>query len=220
MDRPANDSDQRLVRLEELKNFKVVEGDSDIRGWDVKTVDGKTIGKVDELIVDPIEMRVRYVDVEVKKDVLGADHDRHVLVPIGTARIDDDHDNVLIERLPAQGLAGVPPYIPGPITRDYETSLRQYYGAAAVDSSAEYYHHDLYDDKGLQRRSATERTVDAAESGRSHQQLSDAGMMPKLGDNEVTVPLGGDQEVVIRRPGSDQEIVIRKSTAGDDTLKR
>ncbi|HVF40351.1 MAG TPA: PRC-barrel domain-containing protein, partial [Gemmatimonadaceae bacterium] len=210
----------------ELKNFKVADGDSDIRGWDVKTADGRTIGKVNELIVDPAERRVRYLDVKVKKEILLADDDRHVLVPIGTARLDDRHDDVLIERLPAQGLAGVPPYRPGPITRDYETSLREYYGASAVEPSADYYRHDIYDDKGLHRRSSTERSADTIDRDRDRDHTRDrsaavdSSMMPQLGDNQVTVPLVGDQEVVIRRPGSDQEIVVRKSTANDDVVDR
>jgi hypothetical protein len=40
--------------------------------------------------------------------------------------------------------------------------------------------------------------------------------MPRLGDNEVTVPLAADQEVIVRKPGSDEEIVIRKNRANDE----
>ena len=178
-------TDARLIRLEELKGFQVADGDRDIRGWKVKTADGRKIGKVEELIVDPAERRVRYMEIKVDRKVLGVDDDRHILVPIGTARIEDDGNDVLLDRLPAQGLAGVPPYNRGPITRDYETSLREYYGATAVDSASEYYRHDLYSDEGFRRKGA-----DAA----------DESMLPRLGDNEVTVPLAGDQEVIVRRP--------------------
>jgi len=192
----------RLVRLEELKSFQVAEGDHDIRGWEVKTPDGRKIGKVEELIVDPYERRVRYMEVKVSREVLSAEQDRHVLVPIGAARLQEDGNNVLIERLPAQGIAGVPAYTRGPITREYETSLRQYYGATAVDTSTDYYRDDLYSDRGFRRPAPG---TDAGE----------ISALPKLGDNEVTVPLMEDQEIVIRRPGSEEEIVIRKKTTGD-----
>ncbi len=201
-DQKIRTTDAGLVRLEDLKGFRVAEGDSDIRGWEVKTPDGNTIGKVEELIVDPNESRVRYIEVNVDRNVLGLDEDRHILVPIGAARLEDKGNNVLIERLPAQGLAGAPAYTRGPITRDYETSLRGYYGATAAPSSDDYYRNDLYDDSGFRR-------TDAARGDG----------LPRLGDNEVTVPLTGDQEVIVRQPGSDQEIVIRKSTRDADEAR-
>jgi len=198
----TTDREVRLVRLEELKSFQVAEGNQDIRGWDVKTPDGKKIGKVEELIVDPTERRVRYMEVKVNREVLGAERDRHVLVPIGAARLKEDGNDVLLERLPAQGIAGVPAYRRGPITREYETSLREYYGATIADNPADYYRHDLYSDRGFR--------------GPSHENdASEVGALPWLGDNEVTVPLAEDHEVVVRRPGSDEEIVIRKTRTGD-----
>lgn len=201
-------TDARLVRLEELKGFDVAEGDQDIRGWEVKTADGKKVGKVEELIVDPAERRVRYMEVKIDRKALGIDDDRHILIPVGAARLKDGGNDVLIERLPAQGLAGVPAYTRGPITRDYETSLRNYYGASAVDSSADFYRDDLYSDSGLRKGSPV---------GNEAGELS---AMPKFGDNEVTVPLTSDQEVVLRRPGSDEEIVIRRNKVGGDEAKK
>ena len=199
------DKDLRLTRLEELKGFQVADGDHDIRGWEVRTPDDRKIGKVEELIVDPTERRVRYMEVKVDRKALGWDDDRHILIPIGTARLIGDKHDVLIERLPAQGLAGAPAYKRGPITRDYETSLRNYYGATSVSDPGDYYKDDLYDDTKMRTRHEDKR-VDAA----------NASNMPRLGDNEVTVPLVADQEVIVRRPGSDDEIVIRKSTAKDE----
>jgi sporulation protein YlmC with PRC-barrel domain len=206
-DKHVTDTGSRLIRLEELKGFKVAEGDRDIRGWSVKTPDGKKVGKVEELIVDPAERRVRYIEIKADHKALGVDDDRHILVPIGSARLDEKGDDVLLERLPAQGLAGVPPWKRGPITREYETSLRNYYGAAAVDSGTEYYRDDLYSEKGFQRKATADGSAD------------DRSWLPRLGDNEVTVPLVGDQEVIVRRPGSNEEIVIRKTRADTDEAR-
>lgn len=203
-------NDTRLARLEELKNFQVADGDYDIRGWEVRTPDDRKIGKVEELIVDPQERRVRYMEVKVDHKALGFDDDRHILVPIGAARLREDGHDVLIERLPAQGLAGAPAYKRGPITRDYETSLRDYYGATAALTADDYYRNDLYDDSALHSRKE-ERAVERSAEGIS----DNAAAAPRLGDNEVTVPLVADQEVVVRRPGTDEEIVIRKTKPGD-----
>lgn len=209
------DDDTRLARLEELKGFQVAQGDHDIRGWEVRTPDDRKIGKVEELIVDPVERRVRYMEVKVDGKALGIDDDRHILVPIGTARLKEDGHDVLIERLPAQGLMGAPAYKRGPITRDYETSLRNYYGATAVSVPADYYKDDIYDDTRMwsRRPDADTARVDASRVDASR---VDASTMPHVGENEVTVPLVPDQEIIVRRPGSDQEIVIRKSKAEDE----
>jgi sporulation protein YlmC with PRC-barrel domain len=203
----AHDNEMGLTRLEELKGFQVAEGDHDIRGWEVRTPDEKKIGKVEELIVDPAERRVRYMEVKVDRKALGFDDDRHILVPIGAARIKEDGHDVLIERLPAQGLAGAPVYKGGQISRDYESALRDYYGATAATTAGDYYKDDLYDDSRLRTRG--EDSVDTSKK-------IDASNMPRLGDNEVTVPLVADQEVIVRRPGSDEEIIIRKNKAPDE----
>lgn len=198
-DTDRDSADLSLRRLGDLKDFQVAEGDPDIRGWDVRTPDGKKIGKVEELIVDPAERRARYMELKVDRDVLNVDDDRHILVPIGTARVREDGHDVLIERLPALGLMGAPIYKRGPITREYETSLREYYGATVAPSTEEYYKDELYSDERFRgRRPVTADTHE--ESG-----------LPRLGDNEVTVPLVDDQEIVVRRPGSSDEIVISRN---------
>ena len=199
--------DIRLARLEELKGFQVAQGDQDIRGWEVRTPDDRKIGKVEELIVDPVEKRVRYMEVKIDGKQLGIDDDRHILVPIGTARLKEKGHDVLIERLPAMGLTGAPAYKRGPITREYETSLRNYYGATAASGPADYYKDDLYDDTRMWSRNDNVNTP---------ADLSpDAAATPRFGDNEVTLPLTGDQEIVVRRPGSDEEIHITKTKTGD-----
>ena len=200
-------ADSRLVRLDELKNFQIVDGDHDIRGWKVRAPEGAVVGKVEELIVDEAERRVRYIEIDVDRKALNIDNDRHVLVPIGSVGLNADKKDVLLERLPLQGLAGVPAYKRGPITRDYETSLRDYYGATAVGDPKDYYRDDLYSDARLRRGASAE--YDAGE----------VSALPKLGDNEVTIPLTEGQEVIIRRPGSSDEIVIRKTTDAD-SIKR
>lgn len=203
-----NDKEISLRRLEEMKDFQIAEGDPDIRGWEVRTPDGNKVGKVEELIVDPTERRVRYMEVKVDRKVLGIDDDRHILVPIGTARLAEDRRDVLLERLPARGLAGAPTYERGAITRDYEASLRGYYGATAAPEGSDYYRSDLYDDTHLRRQHR-----EAADT-------RDTAGLPRIGDNEVTIPLVEGQEIVVKRPGSNEEIVIRKNRAGADGRDR
>ena len=175
----------RLGRLSEMDDFQVADGYPDIRGWEVKTADGRTIGKVDDLIADTGAMRVRYVDVELDRTVgemtrdaaTPGDQGRHTLLPIGAVRLDDAHDDVLVDGYTVEQVAGMPRYSGQSITPDYERSLHTRIrgdqatgalGAAAVGTGlgaaarAVDYEHDHFDDQRLfasRRDRARDRTA-------------------------------------------------------------
>jgi hypothetical protein len=73
---------ERLVRLKDLGSWDVAEGEPDIRGWEVRTVGGRDLGKVTELLVDPDAGEAVMIDV----DLSGSD--RHALVPLRIVEID------------------------------------------------------------------------------------------------------------------------------------
>jgi uncharacterized protein (TIGR02271 family) len=165
-----NDDLDRVVPLDQLDDFKVADGDPDVRGWEVVASDGRKIGEVDQLLVDTAAMKVRYLDVDVDNDlVAGATDasDRHVLIPIGYARLDEGSDRVIVDQLASSDIVGLPEYTHGPITRDFESSVRSRFdsgytatgttaGAAGLasagtagttrDTDNDFYSHDLYDD--------------------------------------------------------------------------
>jgi hypothetical protein len=72
----------RLARLSELDNYKVAEGEPDIRGWEVRTISGRQLGEVAELLVDPEAGEVVMIDVDVR------DNARHSFAPVRAAMID------------------------------------------------------------------------------------------------------------------------------------
>jgi PRC-barrel domain len=76
---------ERLVRLSDLGKWDVAEGEPDIRNWDVRTIGGRELGKVKELLVDPDAGEVVMLDV----DLTGSD--RHALVPLRIVEIDRVH---------------------------------------------------------------------------------------------------------------------------------
>lgn len=115
----------RVVPLNQLDDFKVAEGDPDVRGWDVVSADGSKIGEVDELLVDTSAMKVRYLDVDLNDELVAGDPDRHVLVPIGYARLERERDCVVVDNLNATDLQALPAYGHGPLTRDFESSVRE-----------------------------------------------------------------------------------------------
>jgi hypothetical protein len=125
----ANNDMDRVVPLGQLDDFKVAEGEPDVRGWEVLASDGRKIGEVDELLVDTAAMKVRYLDVDVDDGMVAGGGDRHVLIPIGYARLEEDRDCVMVDALASADLGGVPSYDQGPLTRDFETSVRESFSA-------------------------------------------------------------------------------------------
>lgn len=132
----------QIAPLKELKDYKVAKEDPDVRGWHVIGRDGRMVGEVHDLLVDTGEMRVRYLDVELDQSLLasapavpgtagavgvapstGGKH--HVLVPIGSARLDEDHDRIYLEGLDSHDAALLPAYDHRAFSREYETGVRR-----------------------------------------------------------------------------------------------
>ena len=102
------DTNKNLFNLDELSGYKVAENYSDVRGWDVKDANNRTIGKVDHLLVNKTAERVVYLDVEVDTtlieegyntyqdrvsagvhEFLNKEGENHLIIPIGMAIIDE-----------------------------------------------------------------------------------------------------------------------------------
>lgn len=154
--------------LSHLHNYRISEGDPDVRGWEVFGADGRKIGVVDDLLVDTEARQVRYLDVCLdashfqEQAETGADtgeaplgvppfgaplsataamgglaplvtetvvratlseeenqltrehhhgiNTRQVLIPVGQARLDPEHDRILVQDMPAAAAAGLPDY--------------------------------------------------------------------------------------------------------------
>lgn len=124
-DNMNNEGTSRLVALHDLKDFKVAKEDPDARGWRVIGADGERFGKVKDLIVDPHEMKARYLDVEVDRRIFNEDYDRHLLVPIGAATLDREDDKVFVPFIDRTSITNYPVYHGGPITDDYEYAVRE-----------------------------------------------------------------------------------------------
>src|SRR5919112_617677 len=87
---PSPEAARRLIRLKELDDYKVTEGEPDIRGWNVYTATGRELGTVEDLLVDTDLGEVVMVDIDLKRD------DRHTLAPIKAAWIDRDTKRVVL----------------------------------------------------------------------------------------------------------------------------
>jgi hypothetical protein len=103
---------------------------------------------------------------------------RHVLVPIGIARLDPEHDRILVEGLRAEDAPGLPDYRGQDVTREMESGLRQRFDNAYTHSAeGDFYSHDLYD---ADRFYAPRREA-ARQAG-----LEPGGAAPVSGNREIT----------------------------------
>ncbi len=181
----------RIAPLGEVDDFEIAEGYSDVRGWRVNAADGTEIGKVHELLVDLDELRTRYLDVRLTTEVAAAPEDRDVLVPIGAARIDTEHDVVTVP-LTAERVGLLPPYTHGPVTREAEYEVRRHFtfGRTAAEGVA---------------------ASDAANAANASARDATSTVATNPGDTEVRVPLEADDSVVVKRgEGGQDEIIIRR----------
>jgi len=216
-----------LGRLKDMHDFKVADGYPDITGWDVKAGDGTKIGEVKDLVVDTQAMRARYVDVELDRSVAQMARDattpgdqsdeRHVLLPIGDVRLDDTHDDVLVDGYTVAQIGALPRH-GGHLTRDYETSLRRGLtgtagaaGAAGAGAMAASHandddrfdydadaHRDRYDE---QRLFASRRDRTANATDRDAQRLTLSEEQLSVGKRQVEAG-----EVGVRKTGETEHV--------------
>ena len=107
---PESSKQFGLRKFSELDDLSIADRDPDIRGWDVISAEGQSIGEVDDLIVDVSAMKVRYLEVDLDTDVLKLDNDRHVLVPVEAAQLDRDGRRVVLSNLSSRAIAQLPAY--------------------------------------------------------------------------------------------------------------
>lgn len=112
-----------LIKLRELEGYTVADDDPDVRGWKVISKNGNEVGKIDELIVDRDKMKVRYLDVELNDSFLEGGRDKHLLLPIGVAEIDEHDDMVFVPGIDKALVSKIPAFTGDQVTRDYETTL-------------------------------------------------------------------------------------------------
>jgi hypothetical protein len=86
----------RYDHLDELggSDYEIVDGQPDIRGWDVKTEQGRKIGEINELLFDPEARKVRYLVVGLQGNETDIKYGSVVLIPIGVARLYSRNVNI------------------------------------------------------------------------------------------------------------------------------
>ena len=151
-----SETTKNLFNLEDLSDYKIAENYSDIRGWDVKDANNRTIGKVDHLLVDKVAKRVVYLDVVVDESIidegfdtyqtpvsegvhefLNRDGENHLILPIGMSSIDESHKLVTTQEIDASTFAKAKRFKKGDVIDfGYElNSVRHFRGDNTIHSS-------------------------------------------------------------------------------------
>lgn len=116
----------RLVKLDEIDQT-VADSDEDIRGRKVFDVNGEEIGKVNDLLVDAQEHKVRFLEV-ASGGFLGIGKDT-TFIPVD-AIVNITEDDVILDQT-RERVAGAPVYDPDVVReRDSHGGLLDYYGFA------------------------------------------------------------------------------------------
>lgn len=143
------DNNKTLYYLDELSDYKIASDYSDVRGWEVVDANSRTIGKVDNLLVNKDQERVVYLDVEVDDSIIEAGHDPyqtpvsagvheflnkegedHLIVPIGMATLDENNKRVVTNKIDYSTFANTKRFRKGDnINFAYEVSTVRHYGA-------------------------------------------------------------------------------------------
>jgi sporulation protein YlmC with PRC-barrel domain len=87
------DARRRLIPIEDLKGYTLAAGEPDIRGWDVRTLGGRDLGEVEDLLVDPDRGEVVMLEVDLRGDA----SNRHAEVPIRSVQLDRARRCVLVD---------------------------------------------------------------------------------------------------------------------------
>jgi hypothetical protein len=161
--------------LKELhgSGFEISHDEPHIRGWKVRNMENKIIGKVSDLLFDISSRKVRYMVIKLDGKPLNL-ISRDLLIPIGLAELDEKEDFVLLPDVTAGHLASLPDYKKGKVTVETERAIRTVFsGADSVNGNVypleneEFYDHDHFNEDRmyLPRRRLPAKDMDGTEPG-------------------------------------------------------
>ncbi|MCX2430198.1 PRC-barrel domain-containing protein [Pedobacter sp. GR22-10] len=143
------------VNLEELSkgDYKLIDGETDITGWSVKDGNDRQVGKVRDMLFDPVQNAIRYIIIDLDQSISG-DDEKAILIPIGYANLTNNKKEVILPEMVESQFIAMPRYIIGEVTRDTEMQIRSAIaGSPVLDMEeepvetvhAEFYRHHHFD---------------------------------------------------------------------------
>ena len=99
-----------IAPLSALDNYEIADGYPEVRGWDVRDADDRSIGYVYDVLVDVPAMRVRFLDVELAPRFAAVEADRRVLIPMENVDLDGTGDVVVLPSVPVAKVRELVPF--------------------------------------------------------------------------------------------------------------
>ncbi len=214
----------RLVELSG-SDYKIADGQPNIKGWTVKDKTGRTFGDVDELIFSPATRSVRYLVIDLDDNEFNLDS-RKILVPIGLANLHEKDDDVILSGVTAEQLQKVPKYEKGTrINSSTESTIRNIYVGSSdnaatdstVDHDDEFYKHDHFNEEKFygNRRPETSKNIpiieENVEIGKREQETGGVHIKSEIIEEDVEENINlREEHVHVNRKPAD-----RPATEGD-----
>jgi hypothetical protein len=215
----------QLTPMKELHGVDVAEGDADIRGWVVRTLGGRELGKVSDLLVDVEAGEVVMLDIDL------AGTDRHTLAPARAAQVDRIQRVVLLDSGDLEDAGAVPALQRGAALTDadaqqFSTRYEQAYGDRGWDRDRDFHVNRGQDrlhfrgptgataDRAEQKRAVERAELEAydenAERDRERQRQAQSGQQQKMRFPQ-------NQEIVVERRPVIEEVVVRRRVVEADS---
>ena len=113
-------------------DYRIADGEPDIRGWKVRSRDGRVIGKVSDLLINKAHRLAEYIEVDVD-----GDNDRRTILPIASAILNEGDDEVRF--LGNASEIWGDPSEPSQSTKDLQRDLNRFFGTRREGRDADGY---------------------------------------------------------------------------------
>jgi uncharacterized protein (TIGR02271 family) len=205
-----------LKPLTELPDYKVEPGDPDPRGWTVVSTDGRSLGRVEDLVIDTSAMKVRHLIVSPTHGASSDSATGTMLLNANEVDIQNDAHQIVARSLPS-GYTGASAQVPerdtsarstehdrATLTRsEEELSIGKREvsrGEARVSKHVETEHVSQPVTRRREEVVIERRPVEAG--ARADATIGESG--------EIHVPLTEEEVVVEKRPVVKEELVVGK----------
>ncbi|HEY2376093.1 MAG TPA: PRC-barrel domain-containing protein [Gemmatimonadaceae bacterium] len=124
---PEQSRQSTLYRLAHLPQYAIVPGQPDIRSWLVFAEDGRRVGRVSDVIVDILTLRMRHIEVELDPHWESGSALRRVVVPLVCARVSANRKHINLYAVTSNDIVQAPRLGSAPIGPEAEAALERFF---------------------------------------------------------------------------------------------